>query len=484
MTKEEAKALLVEANELSQGHKYQEALTILEQVRSVFPDSGRVAQQQAVCLVALGRLDEAEVLCPLLEQLSGTDAPAIRARIQTARDAATPNRTNPPQAERITELKPPLVKSPVAENEFFVESVSPVSTEETCVMGHVSSGAFFTGAMVSVITPNGLPLLAPIVRLGTQYAPLNVIRKGPLATMFLQIEPQHVAVGTKIFSTDSGAAQAPTMIVMAGTASKKPESTPPSPELIEARRLIDQRAFNDACKILDTTLAQRPDDYEAHRLRARLALEAEQELYDPKLALQHIAKAYEIVGHEHPEVIEVLAQTLGANGQCEHGLRHLERLYEMADDMAKKDVYAKRITAYRNRYQMPDSWQFIDSMGAVVLESSDPDKIQKAITSHNIPENAKFRKNRVGALISVKDWRSPHSAAPAGETRLPPKSSPPETKHMLTKLIGALAGILLAAGINLIIPLGSTLLSIITMIVAGVIGWFLAGLMGDHSDSE
>ena len=482
MTKEEAKVLLVEANELCQGHKYQEALILLNQVRSAFPDSGRVAQQQAVCLVALGRLDEAELLCPVLEQLSGTDAPAIRTRILAARGTTSPNRAPTPQTERATDLKPPLIQSPVAENEFFVESVSPVSTEETCVMGHVANGAFFTGSMVSVITSEGLPLLAPIVRLGTQYAPLNVIRKGPLATMFLQIESQHVAVGAKIFSSDSGAAQAPTMIVLPGAASAKPVPSPSSPELVEARRLIDQRAFNDARKMLEAALAKSPNDFEAHRLRARLALEADQELYDPKLAMQHIAKSYEIAGHGHPEVIEVLAQTLGANGQCEHGLRHLERLFEMASDMEKKDAYAKRITAYRARYQIPDVWQFIDSLGTVILESSDPEKIKKAIANRNIPENAKFRKNKVSALIPVKEWHLPQSDARPAETAFIQESTATETNHTLSKLIGALIGVLLAAGINLFVHIESTPLRVISMIVAGAIGWILAGLVGNRTE--
>ena len=479
MTKEEAKILLVEAHELTQGRKYQEALTILQQIRTVFPDSGRVIQQQAFCLIGLGKLEEAEQLCPLLEQLAGSDVSVIRSGIQQARNtsgiASAPQSPVPP-----TTVTPPLVKGPVAENEFFVESVSPVSTEETCVMGHVAEGAFFSGSMVSVITATGLPLLAPILRLGTQYAPLNVIRKGPLATMFLQIEPEHVAVGAKIFSTDSGAAQAPTMIVSAKSISDKPKINSPSPELLEARRLLDNRMFNEAKQLLGVSLSRTPNDAEAHRLMARLSLEAEHELNNPQKAMHHIAKAYEIAGHEQPEVIEVLAQTLGANGQCEHGLRHLERLYETTDDIDQKNLYAQRITSFRTRYQIPDLWQFIDSMGTILIESTDPDKIQKALENRNIPPNALFRKNKVGVLLPVKDWqltRAQSHHAPLAPT--PAESDTPYPNNTMTKLIGALIGVILVAGLNLFISIESTLFLVFTMLIAGTIGWFLAALAGN-----
>ena len=175
MTKEEAKSLLAEAVELVKNSQYLQAHTLLTEIDKAFPNSGRVTQQIALCLIGMGRLEEADAACKRMEQMSGGNLGEVRDLLAAARRASAASATTPPAAT-----------TPSATNEFFVESVNPVSDEETCVTGHVLRGAFFTGSMVSITTPDGLPLLAPVTRLATQNTPINVTGSGTMTASWLK----------------------------------------------------------------------------------------------------------------------------------------------------------------------------------------------------------------------------------------------------------------------------------------------------------
>ena len=401
MTKEEAKALLGQANELMSVQQYEEAYGMLEQVDEAFPNSGRVLQQRTVCLIGMARLTEAEETCERLSRVPGGEkAGALKERIVAARqrrEAPTPQ--SPPQ--------PPAGAAPAgAENEFLVDTVTPVSAGETCVTGHVLKGVFYKGATVSVLTPSGVPLLAPIERIGTRDAPLNIVREGTVTTMILKIEAQHIALGAKLTSTTSGDSYAKTMLVETDRgAAQTPKSAAVAPpkSLQEAQRLVMQRKFPEAKEALTGLLSSDPNDYHTHQLLARTYLEAGPDLRDPKLSLEHVMRAYECGGHDDPTVLDVLAHAMGANGQEAHGLRHLERLFDIAQTIREKDACAKRINEYRARYNLPDVWQFVDGFGEVVFDSSDLDQIRRAIEGNSIPDSAMCRKNKTGKLMPMED---------------------------------------------------------------------------------
>ena len=463
MTKDEAKAFLAQAGGLIQSRQFQQAHGLLTQVDAAFPNSVRVGRELVACLIGLGRIEEAEALCTRMAALPGADVESLRQRIAEARPAKfTPGTT------------PSAAVGPRAQNEFFVEAVNPGSAAETCVMGHVTRGAFYSGSTVSVMTSDGLPLLAPIVRITAQETPLNVVREGPLITMILRIEPQYISLGAKITSNDSGAAYAPTMIVDTSSGAGKTGTVFPSafdPRLQEALRLVDQRSFGPAKEILDAYMKNAPENYESHRLLARVFLEADHELQNNVMGLAHIMRAYEMGGHESPAVLEILAYALGANGRSEHGLRHLERLYDMAMDTDVKENYVKRINAYRARHRIPDVWQFLDGFGAVILESNDIEQIRKAIEKKNIPEDAMCRKNKVGRLAPVKESIALEQPEITALFKPPPQAFLAET--LIGALAGVLAGVVLSMGLNLINPLLGILLGGVLGAIIGVIAGVL-----------
>ncbi|MCX5757785.1 MAG: hypothetical protein NTU83_04635 [Candidatus Hydrogenedentes bacterium] len=467
MTKEEAKSLLAEAAELVKNSQYLQAHTMLTEIDKVFPNSGRVTQQIALCLIGMGRLEEADAACKRMEQMSGGNLSEVRDLLAAARRMSAASGTTPPAAT-----------TPSAANEFFVESVNPVSEQETCVTGHVLRGAFFTGSMVSITTPDGLPLLAPVTRLATQNTPINVVREGPLAAMTLKIEPQYIVVGNKITSSDSGAAFAPTMIVDTGADAGKSDAAPTdrTPQFQDVLRLISQRAFAQARDVLDGILASDAKNLEANRLIARVYLEADGELQDNAKALEHVMRAYEFGGHDDPAVLDVLAFALGANGRPEHGLRHLERLYETAVDPLAKENCAKRIAAYRGRFKMPSLWQFFDGFGAMILESSDLEQIRKAIVNKSIPRDAVCRKNKIGSMQPIQDSIALESPEIADLFKAPSKSY-----TLLDTLIGALAGVIVGIVFGMVLHVLEPIVGLIAGGVAGTVVGAIAGILHTHA---
>lgn len=292
----------------------------------------------------------------------------------------------------------------VTVNEFHVDSVFALSADETSVTGHVVRGAFHSGESIGLRSASGIPLLAPIVRIGSAETPVSVVREGQKISLILRVEPQHVVVGSRLTSKGEEDAYGATMIVDSEDGDEAKETAVGlTPEIQEVEKLVNGRRFTDAHSRLRTYLEAHPDDYGAHWLMARVYLEGEQDLQDYKKALEFIKKAFEGGGADDSAVLETLAYALGVDGEVEHGLRFLERRYAMAQDLDSKKYYGERIEAYRRRFKAPTVWEFIDGFGEVVFESGDIDEIAKAIENGSIPESAMCRKNRIGELADIKE---------------------------------------------------------------------------------
>ena len=289
-------------------------------------------------------------------------------------------------------------------NEFLVEAVFPQDNQETVVTGFMRKGAFHKGESLSLISAQGIPLLAPIARIGSAETPVNIVREGQKIALSLKVEPHHVSPGSRLTTRSNGDAFGSTVIVTeASSLSATDREVKSQSDLERAQALLDIRAFHEAKDLLKPFLYSHPESAAGHRLMARLFLEAEGDLADRRKALEHVKKAFEYSGGNDAAVQETLAQALGANDEPKHGLRYLERLYESALTSDGKARYAERIGSYRRRYEMADHWEFLDQFGAVVFESSDVHEIVKAFKNGVIDKEGDCRKNRVGEILSIRE---------------------------------------------------------------------------------
>jgi len=395
MTREEAKQKLGRVEVLCQERKFAEAWPILEELQAAFPNSRSVVYHAALCLSGMGRFDEALDCC---EQLDGKAEPeqiaALRNTIAAQQRAADAPGQQATGASDETNL-------------FEVESVFPQSSEETTVTGHVRSGAFYSGDSVSLVSATGLPLLCPILRIGSKDTPMKMVRQGQRTTMLLKVEPQHISTGSKLTSSSTAESYAATMVVTdeadAAPATAGPAESPSDPQVEKARKLLDERRIVDARTELESCLSSDSDNRDAHWLMARSYLEADDEMQDPDKALEYVKRAYELGGGQHRGVLETLSMAMGAKGEAEHGLRFLERAYTLVQDETAQAECGKRVVSYRNRYNLGHIWEFQNGFGDVVFESSDMAAICKAIENGTVPENARIRKDHVGNWGSIEE---------------------------------------------------------------------------------
>ena len=198
MTNEEAKDLYYQATQCLNGGDYANALALFDQIEAERPNSKHVMYSRALCLIPLGRISEAEDLCGKLEgKLEPEKLGALRAKIGASAPAS-------------------IAPASTAEgNVIVVESAYPVSTTETTITGRVEAGVFHVGDSLTILSEGGMPMLAPIVRIGTADTPLNLVRAGQKAVMLLQIEPSHVAPGMRITAQSQQEAYAATVVYSA-----------------------------------------------------------------------------------------------------------------------------------------------------------------------------------------------------------------------------------------------------------------------------
>ena len=167
-----------------------------------------------------------------------------------------------------------------------------------------------------------MPLVAPIARIGTAETPLKMVRAYQKAIMLIQVEPHHVVPGSMATCITQEESYAETMVV--GMNADAPSTASQSEgKLLELERKLRQGDYVGVKDKLAQALAEQPDSCPAHRLMARIYLEGGEGIQDPKRALDHIRRAYELGGADDPVVVDTLAQAMAANGEAQHGLRFL-----------------------------------------------------------------------------------------------------------------------------------------------------------------
>lgn len=399
MTNEDAKRIYNDAIALVTSDPAR-ALAMLDELDAARPNSRQVTFNRGLCLVRLGRVDQAQDCLAKLkgkleeDKLAELEAAIGAKRVLAAADTAgldAPRPAAPPAA--------------AGENVLLIESTFPVSTSEATVTGHVSSGVFHLGDMVTVTTEAGMPLLAPIKRIGTADAPLKLVREGQKAVMLLEVEPHHIRPGGRIVSRAAEDAYAKTMVVSAKAEESGPEEL--SPEILRVERDIKAGNYESAAGAIEAYLALHPQSKTGYRLKAKVLLEGPEGVRNVATALDCVRRAYELGGAEDPAVIDTLAWAMAENGEGEHGLRFLERQAGLTNDPRAAAAIAKRITEFRERFNMGHVWEFSDTYGDVVFETRDLGEAARAMKNNTIPRNGKVRRDRVGEWRDIEQALSP-----------------------------------------------------------------------------
>lgn len=418
MANEDAKEKFKQAQDLCTSGGFQQAWPLLEELHATLPESRRLTTQRVHCLIGLGRYDDAEKEAARLQgKVEAAEVQALFDLVYDARQGVNAAPAAPPLGDTFETAPTPAqpIKtsaSPAAEdaNVFHVEQAFPASVNETTVTGSVLSGAFYSGDYVNLISPEGVPLLAPIVRIGNQETPLRVARQGQRTNMLLRVEPQFVVPGSNVTSSSRGESYAETIVVKTGAAAggAKAGGGPAAGEadaaMMQLDKMLDGKRWQEAASKIDEYIASNPKNLAGYRLKARLHLEAEGSQYlSPSAGLESIKRAFELGGDKDPRVLDTLAHALGATGQAEHGLRFLEQLYKTTTEPAAKQALAKRIHSFRTKFGLGTFWQFVNGFGDVIFESTDLEQIQKAITNGTIPKNAQCRRNGVGDLMPLEE---------------------------------------------------------------------------------
>lgn len=426
MTNEEAKQAYLRAVALHDEGRFGEALDLLDDVDAARPNSRQVAYHRALCLTRLGRFDEARgcherlkgrievARLAELEAIIGTASAAAQAPKATLAPASEEEAATLAQATVVAHVRPDD-----RTNVMLIESTLPVSTEEATVTGHVSQGVFRTGDSVTIVSPNGMPLLAPIKRIGTADTPINLVRAGQRAIMLLEVEPDKVVPGSALTSTAQEDAHARTMVVGGGDA-VAPSETDTTAELHRIERQLHAGAFEDAHAALMVYLEDEPESRAAHRLVAAVHLDEKSPLYDPQKGLNFIRRAYELDGANDPAVIQTLAQAMAQNGEAAHGLRFLERFGEHVQDIQARMALAERIQAFRDKHGLGNTWEFSDNFGDILLETSNLDEVAKALKSGLLPADAKCRRNHIGEWRTIEGALAPEHPGIASIYQAPP----------------------------------------------------------------
>lgn len=402
MTNEEAKELYIDAVKAFEARDYESALSRFDQLDTARPNSRHVTYHRCICLAHLDHKDEARAQFAKIE---GKIEPEKNAELR--RLLATP-RASGPGSEEIADLP---MAAPAGDatggeegNVLVIESAFPKSTDETTITGHVRSGAFRSDDSLTIVTESGMPLVAPIVRIGTAETPLKMARAGQKVIMLLQVEPHHVVPGSSATCVSQEESYAETMVVGMndGQSSASTASQMGGP-LLELDRRMKSGDFSGAREKLEAFLAAEPDSCPAHRLMAKLYLDGGEGVRDPRKALEHIRRAYELGGADDPIVVDTLAQAMAANGEAQHGLRFLERLFNSTREFEAKGALSQRIVEFRSRHKLGHVWEFSDNYGDVIFESGDIHEIVKAIKSNTVPKSSLCKKDHVGEWRKVEE---------------------------------------------------------------------------------
>ncbi len=410
MTNEEAKELYIEAVKAFEAKDFEKALSVFDQLDAARPNSRHVTYHRIVCMAHLGRKHEARTDLEKIEsklepdkvgelkRLLNPDIAPSSAPAMAAAPAPTPSPAAIPVAE------PPSEPEVVGDNVLTIESAFPKSNDETTITGHIKRGTFRPGDSLTIVTPDGMPIVAPIMRIGTAETPLKIVREGQKAIMSLQVESHHVVPGSSASAVSHEESYAETMVVGVNDDSG-PASTASMMDgaLLEIDRQIRSKDYAGALARIQAHLTENPQSCAGHRLIAKVYLEGGPEVQDHAKALEHVRKAYELGGAEDPIVVDLLAHAMAANGEAEHGLRFLERLYAGTREFEAKGALGQRIVDFRGRHELGHSWEFSDSYGDVIFESGDIMEITRAIKSGTVPKSSLCKKDHVGEWRKVED---------------------------------------------------------------------------------
>ncbi len=396
MTNEEAKELYFKAVGHFDRGEHEQALAFFDELDQHRPNSRHVNHYRAQCLIALDQLEAAEALCSKLEgKLEADQWTALQQKLSKARTALAD--THRVEAEAQQQAAMQQQNTPANGNIFEIESVYPVSTDQAAVTGHVKSGVFHQGDTLTLVTAAGMPLMAPIDRIGPAETPLNLVRAGQRTVFLLRVEPNLVAPGTRAFSEVQQESYAETMVV--STDSPSPQTVGITADLLDVEKQVKRGEYAEAEKVLTTYVEQHPENGVAHRLLARIYLEGDAPLRNVDRALQHIRKAYELGGADDPAVIDILAEALAAHGEAEQGLRFLERLYGVTQTPEARTALAKRIYAYRDANDLGHVWEFSDNCADILFTATNSAEVLTALQRGTVALEAHCRKDRIG------EWR-------------------------------------------------------------------------------
>jgi tetratricopeptide (TPR) repeat protein len=394
MTNEEAKELYISAIEAFEAKDYENALSVFDQLDSERPNSRHVTYHRIICLANLGRKHEAK---SNLEKLEG--------KLNAEKIAELKSLLDPPNsAPSESDTGANAAQDADGDNILVIESAFPKSLDETTITGHIKSGTFRTGDSLTIVTSEGMPIVAPIARIGTAETPLKMARAGQKVIMLLQVEPNYVVPGSSATSISQEESYAETMVAGSGN-----DSAPPSTAseldggLLGVDRQIRGGDHAGALEKLQAHIAAEPESCAAHRLLAKAYLEGGETVRDAAKALEHVRKAYELGGADDPVVVDLLAQAMAENGEAKHGLRFLERLYTGTNEFAAKGALGQRIIDFRTRYELGHSWEFSDTYGDVIFESGDIQEIVRAIKSNTVPKTSLCKKDRIGEWRKVEE---------------------------------------------------------------------------------
>jgi ribosomal protein L22 len=292
-----------------------------------------------------------------------------------------------------------------AGNQFKIDTVQAVASDESMVTGTVVTGLLRKGSWIAFATDDGTPITGQICRIGDVKAPLNQLREGDSSTLVLGVEEKHLKPGMVVTTQEEGTF-APTMIVteMAPAARGDLEVRPK--ELVDIEIQINQRRYREALEALEKYHAGQKMVFIVQQLTARIHLESEpvDVEHDTKKALQLIRDAYDGFGKSDADVLETMARALGENGEPISGLRYLDRLFAYAMDLDSREYYQTKIIAHRRRYNIRDKWEVLDATGDVIFSTERESELVENNDEDPYPNGCQVRKNRIGELVDIDDF--------------------------------------------------------------------------------
>lgn len=382
---------------------YDRALSLFEQIGEKEPQNLQAVCYRIRCLLALGRLPEAEQCFSYYDDLlDATEHQKIQAIIMRARQ-----RTRKSDSEMLSLSKNPgRLKSSVAaevggSKTFEVQNKRVISNDSCIVSGSVKEGIFRVGDMVEVKCPLGERFFAPILDIVAEASRKAVVRDGDCASLTLRIDPNNILVGDIL----KGISVPKDVVFSDVDAEEQKQVKPPIErpgELREIERLIKRGSFAKADEMLQKHLQAYPGSTGAMRLQVELCLNHNSPFYDPQQGLQIIQSVYQSAKVEDPAVTWAFAVALAETGDKDMGLHILERSYTSMMNAESLEHCAKRIHDFRIQYGFGDVYEITDKSGEILLELHNISEIVSAIDDGQIPESALWRCNRVGPWERVE----------------------------------------------------------------------------------